>query len=134
MLFSIPCNNAFVETIFSHMNHLWSDYRNRIDTELVEAELQIRKNSNIPCAHFYKFILTDEELLRKIASNEKYIKKKRLLDKWTLVFSISVLNCMYVWIIYFHLLFLYQLYLFSKKMVSSGAIFDIFFLLLMKYM
>jgi hypothetical protein len=52
MLFPIPCNNAFAETIFSHMNHLWSDYRNRMATELVEAELQIRKNSNIPVRIF----------------------------------------------------------------------------------
>ncbi len=80
-VFSIPCSNAYVETIFSHMNHLWSDYRNRMDIELVEAELQIRKNSNIPCAHFYDFLLTQEELLKNIGSNEKFIRKKRLLDK-----------------------------------------------------
>jgi hypothetical protein len=75
--FSIPCSNSFVESIFSNMNHLWSDYRNRIDIELVEVELQIRKKSNIPCAHFYNFLLTQGELLQKIASNEKLIRKKR---------------------------------------------------------
>ncbi len=63
----------------SHMNPLWSDYRNRMDIELVEAELQIRKNSNIPCAYFYEFLLTQEELLKKIASNEKFVRKR--LDK-----------------------------------------------------
>jgi len=52
-----------------------------MDIELVEAELKIRKNSNIPCGYFYKFILTQEELLKKIASNVKYIKRKHLLDK-----------------------------------------------------
>jgi hypothetical protein len=50
-----------------------------MDIELVEAELQIRKNSNIPCAYFYEFLLTQEELLKKIASNEKFVRKR--LDK-----------------------------------------------------
>ncbi|CAF1253342.1 unnamed protein product [Rotaria sp. Silwood1] len=80
-VFSIPCSNAFAESIFSHMNHLWSDYRNRMDMELVAAELQIRKNANISCKDFYKFILSQEDLLKKIASNEKFGKKKRILDK-----------------------------------------------------
>lgn len=39
--FSILCSNALVETIFSHMNHLWSDYRNRIGT----SRRVIEKNS-----------------------------------------------------------------------------------------
>ena len=80
-VFSIPCSNAFVESIFSNMNHLWCDYRNRMDIELVEAELQIRKNSNIPCAHFYKFILSQDDLFKKIILNETFDKKKRILDK-----------------------------------------------------
>ncbi|CAF4382747.1 unnamed protein product [Rotaria magnacalcarata] len=64
-VFSIPCSNAYVESIFSHMNHLWSDYRNRMDIELVAAELKIRKNADTPCTHFYKFILSQEDLLKK---------------------------------------------------------------------
>ena len=39
------------------------------------------KNSNISFAHSYDFLLTQEELLQKIGSNEKFIRKKRLLDK-----------------------------------------------------
>ncbi|CAM4830653.1 unnamed protein product [Rotaria magnacalcarata] len=80
-VFSIPCSNAYVESIFSHMNHLWSDYRNRMDIELVAAELKIRKNADIPCTHFYKFILSQDDLLKKIASNEKFDKKKCIIDK-----------------------------------------------------
>ncbi len=60
-VFSIPCSNAFVESISSNMNRLWSDYRNRMDIELVEAELKIRKNSSILCAYFYNFLLTQGE-------------------------------------------------------------------------
>ncbi|CAF5111813.1 unnamed protein product, partial [Rotaria sp. Silwood1] len=37
-VFSIPCSNSYVESIFSHMKHVWSDYRNRMDIKLVSAE------------------------------------------------------------------------------------------------
>ena len=72
-VFSIPCSNAYVETIFNNMKHLWSDYRNRVDIELVAAELQIRKNVNIPRMNFYNFILNQHDPLKKILSNEKFI-------------------------------------------------------------
>ena len=52
-----------------------------MDIDLVAAELQIRKNFDIPCTNFLKLILTQEDLLKQIASNEKFIKKKRILDK-----------------------------------------------------
>ncbi|CAF3640460.1 unnamed protein product, partial [Rotaria socialis] len=44
-LFSIPCSNAYVESVFSIMKHLYDDKRNRMSTELIQAELQIRLNS-----------------------------------------------------------------------------------------
>jgi len=47
-----------------------------MDIQLVEAELQIRMNSDIHCSHFYDFLLTQDELLAKIASNEKFIREK----------------------------------------------------------
>ncbi len=40
-VFSIPSSNAYVEAVFSHMNHLWSDYKNRMNIELVAVELRI---------------------------------------------------------------------------------------------
>jgi hypothetical protein len=45
-LFSIPCNNAYVESVFSTMKHLYDDKRNRMSTELIRAELQIRLNAS----------------------------------------------------------------------------------------
>ncbi|CAF1060537.1 unnamed protein product [Rotaria sordida] len=76
-IFSIPCTNAYVETIFSHMKHAWSDYRNRMDIELVDAELKIRMNSDYPCAYMYKYLLSQPDILNKIRTNEKYQQKKR---------------------------------------------------------
>ncbi|CAF1323796.1 unnamed protein product [Rotaria sordida] len=76
-IFSIPCTNAYVETIFSHMKHAWSDYRNRMDIELVDAELKIRMNSDYPCAYMCKYLLSQPDILNKIRTNEKYQQKKR---------------------------------------------------------
>ncbi len=78
-LFSIPCSNAFVESVFSIMKHLWDDKRNRMSTELVAAELKIRLNSSLSCTEAYDFFLSKPELLKLISSNEKYcIKKQRI--------------------------------------------------------
>ncbi|CAF1615113.1 unnamed protein product, partial [Rotaria magnacalcarata] len=76
-IFSIPCTNAYVETIFSHIKHAWSDYRNHMDIELVDAELKIRVNSDYPCAYMYKHLLSQPDVLTKIRTNEKYQQTKR---------------------------------------------------------
>jgi hypothetical protein len=55
--FSIPCSNAFVESIFSTMKHLYDDKRNRLSTKLIAAELKIRLNSSLLCTEAYDFFL-----------------------------------------------------------------------------
>ncbi len=71
-IFSIPCSNSYVESIFSHMKHLWSDYRNKMDIELVSAELKMRMNMAYSCESFYKHILSQKHLLKEIRKNAKY--------------------------------------------------------------
>ena len=66
--FSIPYSNPHVKSIFSQMNHLWTKYRNRMDIQLVAAELKIRKNSNISRNNFYKSIISQQDLLKAIAT------------------------------------------------------------------
>ncbi len=39
-VFSVPVSNACAEHVFSHMEDVWSDKRNRMSVGLVEAELQ----------------------------------------------------------------------------------------------
>ena len=43
ILLFIPYNKSYVESIFSQMNHLWTNYRNRMNIQLVVAELKIQK-------------------------------------------------------------------------------------------
>ncbi len=64
--------NSYVETILSHMKHVWSDNPNRLGIELVSAELTIRMNDNYSCQRFYQYILSETKLLKKIWKNAKY--------------------------------------------------------------
>jgi hypothetical protein len=41
-------------------------------TELVAAELKIRLNAVLPCVDMYKYILSNQDLLKAIRSDEKY--------------------------------------------------------------
>ncbi|CAF1679891.1 unnamed protein product, partial [Rotaria magnacalcarata] len=61
----------------NHIKHAWSDYRNHMDIELVDAELKIRVNSDYPCAYMYKHLLSQPDVLTKIRTNEKYQQTKR---------------------------------------------------------
>ncbi|CAF1516743.1 unnamed protein product [Rotaria sordida] len=79
-LFSIPCSNAYVESVFSIMKHLFDDKRNRMSTELIAAELKIRLNSSLSCTKIYDFLLSKPELLKLIHSNEKYCTKKQRVN------------------------------------------------------
>ncbi|CAF3392552.1 unnamed protein product [Rotaria socialis] len=47
-VYSIPCSNASVEGVFSHMKSAWAASRNLMANETIAAELKIRLNSTIP--------------------------------------------------------------------------------------
>jgi hypothetical protein len=79
-LFSIPCSNAYVESVFSTMKHLFDDRRNRMSTELIRAELQIRLNSSLLCTEAYEHFLSKPELLKLIHSSQKYSFKRQRIN------------------------------------------------------
>ena len=76
-LYSLPCSNAYVESVFSQMKHLFNDRRHSMTTELMAAELKIRFNSMLSCTEVYKYILSNEDLLRVIKSDEKYTFRRK---------------------------------------------------------
>ena len=94
-LFPIPCSNAYVESVFSQMKHLVNDKRNCMTTELVSAELKIRLNANLTCANMYKYILSNQDLLKAIRSDEKYTFKKKVFSKF-----IYLCNCFFLILCY----------------------------------
>ncbi|CAI6348699.1 unnamed protein product [Macrosiphum euphorbiae] len=78
-VFSVPCSNAFVERVFSHMNSLWTDERNRLGIDTVKAELVIRNNITYNCSEFFDQIQNEKHLLNAVKNAAKY-KFKR--PKW----------------------------------------------------
>ena len=79
-LFSIPCSNAFVESVFSAMKHLYDDKRNRMSMKLVAVELKFRFNSFLSCTEIFNFFLLKSELLKLIHCNEKYCAKEQRVN------------------------------------------------------
>lgn len=79
-ILSIPISNAYVEKVFSIMNNVWTDLRNRMRTELVKAELFTKLNFDMTCDEFEKYLSHPDQtsLLKKAMSNEKYTWKKKV--------------------------------------------------------
>jgi hypothetical protein len=74
VVFAIPPSNAFVERVFSIMNNLWTDERNRLNVDTIKAELCIRHNLNYTCSEFFRTAKNDHKLLPAAHCNEKYVK------------------------------------------------------------
>lgn len=53
---SAPVSNAYAESVFNHMEDVWSDKRNRMSEGLGKAELQVRLNFKLSCLEFKAFI------------------------------------------------------------------------------
>ena len=69
-------SNAKCERVFSIMNALWTNSRNRLNYNLVKAELMMKMNFHMSCNEFYEFISKDKDLLKAAKSQEKYNHKK----------------------------------------------------------
>ena len=76
-LYSLLCSNAYVESVFSQMKHLFNDRRSSMTIQLVSAELKIRLNATLSYTEMYNYILSNQELLKAIRSDEKYIFKRK---------------------------------------------------------
>ena len=60
---SIPVSNANCERVFSIMNALWTNSRNRLNFNPFKAELMMKMNFHMSCNEFYEFISKDKDLL-----------------------------------------------------------------------
>lgn len=69
---SIPVSNAFVERVFSVMEKIWDDDRNRLLVERVRAELVVFFNLKYSCKDFFTVLSKNQSLLRAIREEKKY--------------------------------------------------------------
>ena len=63
---SIFPSNSFCESIFSTVNNIWTDERNRFSLDTVNALISVKRNMEIDCVDSYNFFLTQKELLDKV--------------------------------------------------------------------
>lgn len=68
----LPGTSAAVERIFSAVNKTWTSDKTRLDVETLKAILTVKCNLKYTCVNFYKYLKTKPELLRQIASKDKY--------------------------------------------------------------
>ncbi|KAH9629293.1 hypothetical protein HF086_008375 [Spodoptera exigua] len=74
-IFAITAQNANVERVFSIMGAQWSKERNRLNVSSIRALLLVQYNlKSLTCEAFYKSIIKEKNLLKKVSSNIKYDK------------------------------------------------------------
>ena len=68
----LPGSNASVERIFSQMNALWTDEKNRLLVETIKAILMAKSNFNLSCDIFAKKLAKNKAIPKKVHGSQKY--------------------------------------------------------------
>jgi hypothetical protein len=75
----LPGTNAAVETVFSLVNALWTDERNRVKVTTVKSIVPVKHHfRNYNCPEFHEFLLRNRKILEQIYSSAKYISAPTL--------------------------------------------------------
>lgn len=70
---AIPGTNAALERVFSIVNCMWTDEKNRFNVETVKAMVTVNMHfRGISCISFYNFLLEQPKLLQEIQNSQKY--------------------------------------------------------------
>lgn len=85
----IPGTNATVERVFSRMNCLWTDEKNRLDISTVKAMFTVKMFFKENCFEFYKLLSSNENVLKQISSSEKYTKSDTTENNYNMTASNS---------------------------------------------
>lgn len=72
-----PGTTAVVECMFSAITKLWTIEKSRLEVSTLKEILTVKYNLNFSCLEFYNYIKTKPELLRKVASQDKYVSKNK---------------------------------------------------------
>jgi hypothetical protein len=76
---SLPGTNAAVERVFSLVNALWTDERNRLGVSTVKSIVLVKHHfRNYKCPEFHDFHLRKRKIEAQIHSSAKYISAPTL--------------------------------------------------------
>jgi hypothetical protein len=76
---SLPGANAAVGSVFSLVNALWTDERNRLEVSAVKSIVLVKHHfRNSTCPEFHEFRLRNRKILEQIHSPTKYISATTL--------------------------------------------------------
>ena len=73
---SIYTSNAFVEGIFSKMNSLWTDEKNKFHVETVNSIIFVKENPELTCEESYEYFISNTDVLNNTMCVEKYGREK----------------------------------------------------------
>lgn len=68
----LPGTSAPVERVFSSIKNIWKTESANLQNDTLKSILLIKTNLNYSCVEFYQFLKKTPELLKQIASQEKY--------------------------------------------------------------
>lgn len=71
-----PGTSAAVERIFSKVNRIWDKDKSELSIDTLKSILMVKTNIDLDCTAFYKYLKSRPELLKKIASQDKYTFKQ----------------------------------------------------------
>lgn len=71
----LPGTSAPVERLFSVMNQVWGDESGQLLLKTLKSKLMVKTNLSYSCEEFFDVLKNNEELLKKIAGQEKYAFK-----------------------------------------------------------
>jgi len=75
---AMPGTNAAVEQIFSTINVLWTDEKNRFLVETIKSILIVKTHfKNLSCNEFYNILLEETKVLDEISAAQKYTKTSK---------------------------------------------------------
>lgn len=72
----LPGTNAYLEIIFSIVDEIWNDNKSQLLVPTLRAILNVAVNLEYSCTDFYRFLLTQPQILQQIHSSEKYEKQR----------------------------------------------------------
>lgn len=74
-VFAIPPNNCYVERIFSVMENIWSDERNRLQNNMVKSELMLHFNMKMSCPDFAAHLTENNTEIKSLIEAASSCKK-----------------------------------------------------------